>query len=59
MRIVGAALAALALSGCASTLTNIWDGSARRDCERLRDAIDRQACLDRAEDISRNRDRSY
>ena len=48
--------AALALLGGCGTLDGMWDSDARAACERENDIPSRQACQDRADRISRERD---
>lgn len=53
-RFVVAALAVLALGGCASSIENAYDEHARSECERDTRPSDRGQCLDR---VDQNRSR--
>ncbi|MGE0597532.1 MAG: lipoprotein [Hyphomonadaceae bacterium] len=55
-RMLLAAVAALALSGCTSTLQGMYDERAREECDQQSGAGDRGACYDRVEQNSRDRD---
>lgn len=52
--LVMAALMALALGGCVSSIDNAYDEHARNECERETGPRERGACLDR---VDRNRQR--
>jgi len=54
--VIVAGAAALALSGCVSTLDGAYDEQARRQCERETRASERGACLDRVDQHRRERD---
>lgn len=54
LRILAAALALMALSGCVSTIQGAYDEQARDECEQ-ESAARRGACIDRVEQNSRSR----
>jgi hypothetical protein len=50
-----ALLAALALSGCVSTLQSMYDNQAHDDCDDLSGANTRSSCHDRVDQNTRER----
>lgn len=56
MRLIVAALSALALSGCAGLLAQKYDQHARTECEQQVEPRDLGECLDRVEQRRRDRD---
>jgi hypothetical protein len=49
LRGIVAALAAVLLAGCVSTIQGAYDEHAREECERETSPRDRGACLDRVD----------
>jgi hypothetical protein len=55
LRGIVAALAAVLLAGCVSTIQGAYDEHAREECERETSPRDRGACLDRVDQNRRDR----